>query len=78
MKERTIEFIVEILSDNGNIDQEQVKNINESTSFKNDLGFSSFDLATLTVMVEDEYDVDIFEEGIITTVGEMWDLLNEA
>jgi acyl carrier protein len=45
--------------------------INESFSLKNDLGLDSLDLAELTVRVEAEYDVDIFEDGIVTTVGDI-------
>ena len=39
--------------------------------FREDLGFESFDLAQLTVMIEDEFDVDVFEDGIIETIGEI-------
>jgi acyl carrier protein len=39
--------------------------------FREDLGFDSFDLAQLTVMIEDEFDIDVFEDGIIETVGEI-------
>ena len=42
-----------------------------------DLGLSSFDLASLTVKIEDEYDVDIFEDGIVLTVGEIVTILKE-
>ena len=38
---------------------------------RDDIGFDSFDLAQLTVMIEDEFDVDIFEDGIIQTVEEV-------
>lgn len=38
---------------------------------REDIGFDSFDLAQLTVMIEDEFDVDVFEDGIIETVGEI-------
>jgi len=48
-----------------------VATINESSSLKNDLGLDSLDLAELTVRIEAEYDVDIFEDGIVTTVGEI-------
>ena len=36
---------------------------------------SSLDLATLTVKIEDEYDVDIFEDGLVSTVQEIIDVL---
>jgi acyl carrier protein len=38
---------------------------------REDIGFDSFDLAQLTVMIEDEFDIDVFEDGIIETVGEI-------
>lgn len=40
-------------------------------NLRNDIGFDSFDLAQLTVMIEDEFDVDIFEDGIVLTIGEI-------
>ena len=36
------------------------------------LGFTSFDLAELTVRIEDEFDIDIFEDGLVNTVGEIF------
>jgi len=38
---------------------------------REDIGFDSFDLAQLTVMIEDEFDIDVFEDGIIETMGEI-------
>ena len=38
---------------------------------REDIGLDSFDLAQLTVMIEDEFDIDVFEDGIIETVGEI-------
>ena len=40
-------------------------------SFRNDLGFDSFDLAELTVRIEDEFGVDVFANGLISTVGQI-------
>ncbi len=45
--------------------------INENLSLKDDIGLDSLGLAELTVRIEAEYDVDIFEDGIVTTVGEI-------
>ena len=42
-----------------------------NTHLRNDIGFDSLDLAELTVRIEAEYDIDIFEEGIVNTVGEI-------
>ena len=51
--------------------------VNENTTnflelkFREDIGFDSFNLAQLTVMIEDEFDVDVFEDGFVETVGEI-------
>ena len=44
---------------------------------REDYGFTSFDLAELTVNVEDEFDVDIFEDGLVNTVGEIINKLED-
>ncbi len=43
---------------------------------RNDIGFDSLDLAELTVRIEAEYDIDIFEDGIVNTVSEIFQKLN--
>ncbi len=43
---------------------------------RNDIGFDSLDLAELTVRIETEYDIDIFEDGIVNTVSEILGKLN--
>jgi acyl carrier protein len=42
---------------------------------RDDIGFDSLDLAELTVRIEAQFKVDIFEKGIISTVGEIFDRL---
>mgnify|MGYP002134097936 FL=1 len=68
---KIIKIIEEIFSDNGGTLNAE---INLDTNLR-DIGFSSFDLATLTVMIEDEFGVDIFEDGMINTVGEILEKL---
>jgi acyl carrier protein len=46
--------------------------LNETDNLRNDLGLTSFDLAELTVRIEDEFDIDIFEDGLVNTVGEIY------
>ena len=46
-------------------------NLKVEDKLREDLNLSSFDLAELTVKIEDEYDVDIFEDGLVNTVGEI-------
>jgi len=54
-----------------NRDKKQVDEINESTDLRNDIGMDSLDLAELTVRIEAKYDVDIFKDDIVNTVGEI-------
>lgn len=73
MKNTITKFIEEILEENGeNLNVE----INGDTNLR-DLGLTSFDLAMLTVKIEDEYDIDIFEDGIVFTIGEIMEKLNK-
>lgn len=68
-----IKIIQEIVIDNG---EELTTEISKVSKLR-DLGLSSFDLATLTVRIEDEFDVDIFEDGLVNTVGEIVSILEE-
>lgn len=48
-----------------------IESIKSEDKLRDDLAFTSFDLAELTVVIEDEYDIDIFEDGLVETVGEI-------
>ena len=73
MKEKVIEIINNILREN---DLEMsVEEINDSTKLTDALGLDSFILAQLTVEIESEFGVDIFENGVISTVGEIFNQL---
>ncbi len=48
-----------------------------SNHLQNDLGMDSINLAELTVRIEDEYDVDVFEKEIVRTVGEIIKILDQ-
>ena len=65
------EIIKEILEDNG---EKLTTEVTKQTQLR-DLGLTSFDLATLTVEIEDRFDVDIFEDGIVSTIGEIIEVL---
>lgn len=67
-----ISIINTVLTNRG---KQTVDTINENTSLRDDLGLDSLDLAELTVRIEAEYDVDIFENGVVTTVGEILALI---
>ena len=49
-----------------------VETISADTKLREDLNLTSFDLAELTVKIEDEFDIDIFEDGLVSTVGEIF------
>ena len=68
MEEKILEIINTVLKNRG---KEQVKRIKAKSNLRNDIGFDSFDLAELTVRIEAEFDIDIFEDGIVNTVGEI-------
>lgn len=46
--------------------------LKDDMKLRNDLEFASFDLAELTVKIEDEFDIDIFEDGLVETIGEIF------
>ncbi len=48
-----------------------LKKISGSTNLRKDLGFDSFDLAELTVLIEKDFGIDIFEDSIVETVAEI-------
>jgi acyl carrier protein len=62
------EIIISIIKSKHNL---PTFDINAQTHLRNDLGFDSLDLAELTVKIEDEFDVDVFKDGIVETVGEI-------
>lgn len=65
-----LEKIKSILSKNTGIN---VSEITESSNLKSDLGLTSYDLAELACIVEDEFDIEIPNRAISTlkTVGDV-------
>lgn len=49
-----------------------VETISAGTKLREGLNLTSFDLAELTVKIVDEFDIDIFEDGLVSTVGEIF------
>jgi len=58
-------------------DMELLKEVTPDIRLREDLGLESFDLAELTVKIEDEFDIDIFEDGLVATIGEIFEKLNK-
>lgn len=54
-----------------------VAELHTEDKLRDDLGLTSFDLAELTVNIEDEFDIDIFEDGLVNTVGEIYAKLSK-
>lgn len=52
-----------------------ITSITPEMDLRNDIGLDSLDLAELTVRIEAEYDIDIFEDGIVNTIGEILEIL---
>jgi len=73
-QERLKEIINIILEKN---DRQPLNTLQFDLSLRNDLGMDSLDLAELTVRIEDEFGVDIFEDGMIDTVQEILDKINK-
>ncbi|MFH0735706.1 MAG: phosphopantetheine-binding protein [bacterium] len=73
MEQKILEIINTILN---NRSKRKITKLNSDTHLRNDIGFDSLDLAELTVRIEAEYDVDIFEDGIVNTVSEIMEKLN--
>lgn len=56
---------------------EAVDKLGTDSRLREDLSLTSFDLAELTVKIEDEFDIDIFEDGLVNTVGEIYAKLSK-
>ena len=68
MNQKLREIISGVLEKKGRTLEDKV---DASTSLRRDLGFDSFDLAELTVLIEDEFDIDIFADGLVDTIQEV-------
>jgi acyl carrier protein len=73
MKEKILEIINEIRQSK---DLPILTELKPTDNLRKDLGLTSFDLAELTVRIEDEFDIDIFEDGLVNTIGEIYSKLN--
>jgi len=72
MEEKILEIINTVLD---NRSKEKISVLSPDMHLRNDIGLDSLDLAELTVRIEAEYDIDIFEDGIVDTVKEIFEKL---
>jgi len=68
MEIKILEIINIVLKNSGN---KEIVSLTDAMHLRNDLGFDSFKLAELTVRLEEEFGIDVFEKGLINTVGEL-------
>jgi acyl carrier protein len=73
MKKSLLQIINEVLSES----DKEVESISNETDLRNDLGMDSMNLAMLTVLIEDEYGVDIFEDGLVSKVSDIQKRIDE-
>lgn len=73
MESKVLNIINEIRSSK---DLSILESLNPTDNLRNDLGLTSFDLAELTVRIEDEFDIDIFEDGLVNTIEEIYTKLS--
>ncbi|MCR9296310.1 MAG: phosphopantetheine-binding protein [bacterium] len=73
--ENLISIINEILADAG---RDTVSELSAAMCLREDLGFDSIELAVLTANLEAEYNVDIFANGIVRTIGEVIEKLESG
>jgi acyl carrier protein len=52
--------------------------LGSSLRWREDIGFDSLDLAELTVRIEEKFGVDVFADGVVTTVGEVGQKIEKA
>ena len=72
MKEVIVKAINEVLEGKG---ADTISEVADATDLRADLGLDSFDLAELTVRIEEATGKDIFENGVVNTVGEISTIL---
>ena len=66
--DKLLSIINTILENAGNPTLTELK---PEMDIRNDLNFDSLNLAELTVRIESEFNVDIFEDGLVFTIGEI-------
>lgn len=72
METKILEIINQVKENKG---LSKLEHLSASDKLRDDLGLDSFDLAELTVRIEAEYDIDIFEDGMVSTVSEIYEKL---
>ena len=72
-EEQLLLIFNELLEDEG---EDLLDSLDMSAELKDGIGFDSMTLAHLTVMIESVCGIDIFEDGLVNTVQEVYDKVN--
>jgi acyl carrier protein len=70
---KLLEIVNKVLENNG---YSKVLEITDDMNLKNDIGYDSFMLAELTVEIEEVYNIDIFKDSLVFTIGDIKKKLN--
>lgn len=57
-------------------EKKEIENLKPNMHLRNDIGLDSLDLAELTVRIEFEFGVDVFEDGIVNYFDELLEKIN--
>jgi len=68
-------IIINTVLENNGLDK--VNELGASSHLRNDLGLDSINLAELTVRIEEKFGVDVFQGGIVNTVGEIVQIIKK-
>lgn len=64
--------LLEVINEvRANKQQAHINGANRGTRLREDIGFTSLDLAEFTVRIEEKFRVDVFADGLVHTVGEV-------
>jgi acyl carrier protein len=71
-----LKAIIQLIQENESLPVTQ--DITPEMSLRDDLSFDSLNLAELTVRIEDEFSVDIFQDQLVETVGEIIKIIEKG
>ena len=74
-KEKLLPIINKILEGKG---ENPIVSLEDNYKLREDLSLDSFDLAELTVIIEEEFNVDIFADGIVENILQIINIIDEV
>ena len=64
--------VIEIMANYLGLKEEE---ITSDMDLMDDLNINSYDIMSIVGKFEDEFDIDIFEDGLVNTIGEIYEKL---